>query len=140
MKVIYRTKDDKEFDTEQEAVYHEKSLQKETEVNTAQMLVFDLVKMASFNGFDGEHCVKYLIKNKEKWAGVMPEWEDYALRDIDDNTFHMDTLLIKCKDEKSASEFLPLLKKNLNPDEASLEEDRHDYREKSKRIIRLWWD
>lgn len=140
MKTIYRTKDNKEFETEQEAVYHEKSLQKEVEVNTTQMLVFDLIKRASFNGFDGEHTVNYLIKNKGKWVGVMPEVGDYALRDISADCFHIDTLLIKCKNAESAKEFLPLLKRNLNPDELSTEEDTQDYQGKEKRIIRLWWD
>lgn len=140
MKVIYRTKDNKEFETEQEAVYHEKSLQKEIEVNTTQMLVFDLIKRASFNGFDGEHTVAYLIKNKDKWVGVMPEIEDYALRDISNNSFHIDTLLVKCKDEGVAKEFSKLLKKNCSPDAINVEEDRHDYRGKAKRIIRMWWD
>lgn len=140
MKTIYRTKDNKEFDTEQEAVYHEKSLQKEVEINTTQMLVFDLIKRASFNGFDGEHTVNYLIKNKDKWVGVMPEVEDYALRDIDDDFFHIDTLLIKCKDEENAKEFLKLLKKNCSPNEISIEQDTQDYNGKAKRIIRMWWD
>lgn len=140
MKTIYRTKDNKEFDTEQEAVYHEKSLQKKIEINTTQMLVFDLIKRASFNGFDGEHTVNYLIKNKDKWIGVMPEVEDYALRDIDNDSFHIDTLLIKCKDEESAKEFLKLLKKNCSPEEISVEQDTQDYQKKAKRIIRMWWD
>ena len=140
MKTIYRTKDNKEFETEREAVYHEKSLERKSDVNTTQSLIFDLIKRASFNGFDGEHTVNYLIKNKDKWIGVMPEVEDYALRDIADDSFHIDTLLIKCENQSIAREFMPLLKRNLNPDECSLIEDTQDYREKSKRIIRLWWD
>jgi len=140
MKTIYRTKDNKEFETEQEAVYHEKSLQKNTEVNTTQMMIFDLIKRASFNGFDGEHTVNYLIKNKDKWIGVMPEIEDYALRDISNDSFHIDTLLVKCKDEETAKEFNHLLKRNCSPDEISLEVDTQDYNGKSKRIIRMWWD
>jgi hypothetical protein len=140
MKTIYRTKDNKEFDTEQEAVYHEKSLQKSVEVNTTQMMIFDLIKRASFNGFDGEHTVNYLIKNKDKWIGVMPEIEYYALRDIDDDMFHIDTLLIKCKDVATANKFLPLLKRNCSPDEIDTEEDKADYNGKTKRIIRMWWD
>jgi hypothetical protein len=140
MKIIYKTKDNKEFETEQEAVYHEKSLEKNTSVNTTQMMVFDLIKRASFNGFDGEHTVNYLIKNKDKWIGVMPEIEDYALRDIDDDSFHIDTILIKCETPEIAKEFLPLLKRNVSPDEISVEEDSQDYNRKSKRIIRLWWD
>ena len=140
MKIIYRTKDNKEFDTEKEAVYHERSLQRNTEVNTTQMIVFDLIKRASFNGFDGEHTVNYLIKNKNKWIGVMPEIEDYALRDIDDDIVHIDTLLVKCESIEVAKEFLPLLKRNLSPDEIDLIEDTQDYNGKSKRIIRMWWD
>ena len=140
MKKIYRTKDNKEFESEQEAVYHERSLQKNTEVNTTQMMIFDLIKRASFNGFDGEHTVNYLIKNKDKWIGVMPEVEDYALRDISEDSFHIDTLLVKCKDEETAKAFVPLLKKNCSPDEISIEVDTQDYGLKSKRIIRMWWD
>jgi len=140
MKKIYRTKDNKEFETEQEAIYHERSLQENTEVNTTQMMVFDLIKRASFNGFDGEHTVNYLIKNKDKWVGVMPEIEDYALRDISDDIFHIDTILVKCRDEETAKEFKLLLRKNCSPDEISLEQDGQDYNGKSKRIIRMWWD
>lgn len=140
MKIIYKTKDDKEFEKEQDAVYHEKSLQKTKEVNTTQMMVFDLIKRASFNGFDGEHTVNYLIKNKDKWIGVMPVVKDYALRDIVGDSFHIDTLQVKCKDTETAQEFIKLLKKNCSPDEIGLEEDTQDYNGKSKRIIRLWWD
>ena len=92
------------------------------------------------NGFDGEHCVNYLIKNKDKWVGVMPEVQYYALRDISGNSFHIDTIQIKCKDEETAKTFFPLLKRNLTPDEISLEVDEGDYSNKSKRIINLWWD
>src|SRR5690606_16132735 len=119
---------------------HEKELQRNTEINTTQMLVFDLIKRASFNGFDGEHAVNYLIKNKDKWIGIMPQVQDYALRDISSDSFHIDTLLIKCKDEQTAKDFMTLLKRNLNPDECSLEIDTQDYSGKSKRIISLWWD
>ena len=140
MEIIYRTKDNKEFNIEREAVYHERSLQRETDVNTTQMMVFDLIKRSSFNGFDGEHTVNYLIKNKDKWVGVMPEVEDYALRDIEGDHFHIDTLLVKCKDEGIAKEFKVLLKKNCSPDEISIEQDSQDYNGKSKRIIRMWWD
>lgn len=140
MEKIYKTKDGKEFQTERDAVYHEKSLQKKTEINTTQSLVFDLIKRASFNGFDGEHTVNYLTKNKDKWVGVMPKVEDYALRDIDSDSFHIDTLLIKCDNSEKASEFMPLLKRNCSPDEISLEVDNQDYNGKSKRIIRMWWD
>jgi hypothetical protein len=140
MEKIYRTKDGVEFESESDAIYHEKSLQKNTEINATQMLVFDLIKRASFNGFDGEHTVNYLTKNKDKWVGVMPEVEDYALRDIDDDSFHIDTVLVKCKNEETAKEFKDLLKRNLSPDEISLEVDTQDYNGKAKRIIRMWWD
>jgi len=140
MKTIYRTKDGEEFEKELDALYHEKSLEKKSTVNPTQMLVFDLIKRSSFNGFDGEKTVNYLVKNKENWVGVMPKVEDYALRDIDGDSFHIDTIQILCKDEESARNLLPKMKKALNADEAGLEADRHDYQNKAQRIIWLWWD
>lgn len=140
MELIYRTKDNQVFDNERDAIYHEKTLEKNADVNVTQMLVFDLIKRASFNGFDGEKAVSYLVKNKDKWIGVMPEVEYYALRDIDDDSFNIDTLLVRCLDEDTARLFMPLLKINLSPDEINVEEFKGDYGVKTKNIIRLWWD
>lgn len=130
MKVIYKTKDNKEFDNERDAVWHEKELVKDESINTTQQLVFELLKRASFNGFDGEHTVSYLVKNKDKWNGVMPKIDYYALRDIGHDMFHIDTIEVSCRSEETAETFSVLLKRNLHPQECFVD----------KNIITLWWD
>ena len=130
MKVIYKTKDNKEFDNELDAIRHERDITRKTEINTTQELVFELLKRASFNGFDGEHTVSYLIKNKDKWDGVMPRIEYYALRDIEDDSFHIDTVEVKCIDDETAEVFAPMLSRNLHPQDCSIDGN----------IIRMWWD
>lgn len=136
MNIIYKTKDNKEFDNELDATRHERFLRQKVEINTTQMIVFDLIKRASMNALDGEHIVDYLIKNKDKWVGVMPIVEHYALRDIDDDIFHIDEIRIRCHNEESAKKFIPLLKRNLHPDEISIEDKSREFNS----TIRLWWD
>lgn len=124
---------------ERDAIFHERQMDKNNNINTTQMLVFDLLKRASFNGFDGEHCVKFLINNKDKWNGVMFKNNDYyALRDIDDDSLHIDTVEVLCRDEETARSFMKVLKKNLSPDDISI--DKLDYNSKDKRRITMWWD
>lgn len=141
MKIIFKTKDGKEFDNEFEAEYHENDLEKNKTINLTQSLILDVIKQGSFNGFNAEETVAFLIKNKKYWVGVMPEFQYYALRDIDDNCLNFDTVLIKCKDEESAKTFYKIIKKEISPESVSIEIDEGDYgTKKQKRIIRLWWD
>lgn len=140
MEKIYRTIDNKEFLTEREAYYHEKSLKENLDINTTQRIVFDLLERASFNGLDGQKVVEYLMKNKDSWIGVMPEVDGYALRDICGDMFNIDTVLVKCRDEETAKTFKEHLKRNCHPDEISIEVDEHGYGSKNKTVVRMWWD
>lgn len=137
MNIVYKTKDGKEFNKEMDALNHEMSLNKNNDINATQLLVFELIKKMSFNGLDGEHVVNYLTKNKDKWTGVIFSIDSCALRDIEDDFFNADTILVYCNDNETAKSFISLLKRNLVPDEIGIED--LDFNLK-KCVIRMWWD
>jgi hypothetical protein len=141
MKAIFRTKDGKEFDYERDAIYHEKSLEKSTEINATQSLMFDLIKRASFNGFDGEQAVKFLIRNRDLWKGVtMGNEEYYTLRDIDEDSWHADTLKVLAVDENAAQTLKKKIKASLSPDEISIENLSSSAVGDQGTVVRAWWD
>jgi hypothetical protein len=76
---------------------------------TVQEIQFELIKKASFNGFDGPYVVKSLEQNPKLWRGVVLDRGTYCfhgssenvlkidlikLRDIQENTWNVDTLFI----------------------------------------------
>jgi len=139
---IYKTKDGKEFESEMEAIRHEKTLEKKVEVNVTQELMFNLIERASFNGFDGEKAVKFLKKNKELWKGAtMGNDYYYTLRDIEDDMWHADTLKVLCETEENAEILKKKIKTSLSPDEISLEPLSNSSMDRGQKlVIRAWWD
>lgn len=142
MKTVYKTDDGKEFDLERDALYHEQSLRKNDEINGTQELMFQLIERASFNGFDGEKTVKFLRKNRSLWDGVTMGNDDYyTLRDIEDDSWHADTLKILAR-EGCAEELKKKVKQSLSPDEISIEplSSSRSADSEGKKVIRAWWD
>ena len=71
-----------------------------TTITKAQKTVLELMKLSSFNKFDGEEVVNDLQKHKTKWTGVI--WGRFAncpliiLRDIADGYYSGDTMYLSC--------------------------------------------
>lgn len=132
MKVIFRTKDNKEFEDRQEAIYHEWRLIedgfKRVGISAEQSILLEVIKLCNFNGFDGTRIVEFLYKNKERWVSVIPNLDEYTLRDLPGQCMFFDTITIKPVGE--GKEFLKLIKEQIYPDEASIENG----------LIELWWD
>lgn len=122
-----------------------------SEINKVQELNFELMKQATFNGFNGKKVVEDLIAHKELWEGVVMDREGYGkidlikLRDISDNYWNIDTVFILLKKENKA-EVLKMAKK-WGADEVDFitKEDAqsmmgYSSREDDKLLLRVWWD
>jgi hypothetical protein len=72
-------------------------------INKIQELQLELMKLSSFNNFNGEQVVKDLIENKNKWIGCI--WGRFVffdllpLRDISQGIWNTDTLYILTQKE-----------------------------------------
>jgi hypothetical protein len=120
---------------------------------SVQELNFELMKRASFNGFDGVKVVKSLIKHRELWESVVMDGECIVfprlesrqsvhdiywikLRDMSDNLWNVDTLFIipneGCKDE------LFKIARRWYADEIDYVDVNMGGRKCT--VLRLWWD
>jgi len=111
-----------------------------------QELIFELMKRATFNYFDGEKVVQSLRENNHLWKAVYMT-RDYGtlipLRDIPTGSFNVDTLYIISSgrdDEK-----LVRLAKTWEPDEIEwLSEDevvdKLSTTMEKYRVLMVWWD
>ena len=132
------------------------------EINKIQKLNLELIRLSSFNEFDGERVVKDLENNRELWKGVVMDRADYCfhdraesdmrinlikLRDIDSNIWNVDTLFIIAEDGREDE--LELLASTWGAEEVDWiykkdgermlgHYNPHD--KKDKLILRVWWD
>lgn len=64
-------------------------------ITKVQKIQFELMKLASFNNFDGKDVVSDLIKNRDLWKSCVMDRNDLLkLRDIPDNVWNVDVLYI----------------------------------------------
>lgn len=112
----------------------------------AQQLQFELMKIASFNDFDGERVVKDLEANSDYWSGaIMGRFDGYCellpLRDIHDG-WNVDTLMITTP--KRNKKYLEMLANTWGADEVDWLS--HEQAQKMLRgdldqeVLRVWWD
>ena len=114
------------------------------EICKVQSMMFELMKLASFNSFDGEQVVRDLIDNRDLWQGVVMDREGLIkLRDIQSNDWNVDTLYITTtgvndvKLEELAEDWSADEVEYLTPDEASHELGQWPAPSK---VLRIWWD
>lgn len=125
--------------------------------NPVQKVVFDLMKLSSFNNFDGESVVKLLEENEKLWTGaIWGRFDGYAelipLRDIGENIYNADTLYILATKAGDA-ELELLVSKNFDADEVdylsnseassklgSYGSEARDNPDGKSRVLRVWWD
>ena len=116
-------------------------------INKVQELQFELMKIASFNEFDGHKVVEDLKRNKHLWDGViMDRFDLIKLRDIKYNCWNVDTLYILTDNERVND--LKSLARDWNADSIDLisgmqAQDLMGYYDKEDKdpvILKVWWD
>ena len=116
-------------------------------MNKVQELQFELMKLASFNEFDGDMVVEDLKAHSDLWKGVIMDREGYVekphcvsltldfikLRDIEDDYWNIDTIFIKPVEGKEKQ--LEAIAKKWGADEV-------DWIEKTDagKVLRVWFD
>lgn len=128
---------------------------------TPQELQFELMKLASFNEFNGEQVVADLKAHPELWKGALMDRAGFSrtgekyeaiinlikLRDLPDY-WNVDTLFIT--PVKGKEDELETLAKNWGADEVDylggeecankLGSWSQETRTNQKQILRIWWD
>jgi len=119
----------------------------EQTISGAQELVFEMMKKASFNEFDGEKVVeslkgkRYLWKNA--WMGRTGGWADLVvLRDLHEDHINIDELFIIASEGKVME--LKALAGTWKADEVgwlSKEETQRQLGTGDRlKVLRVWWD
>jgi hypothetical protein len=121
---------------------------------TIQELQFELIKRASFNGFDGERVVSSLLEHKDLWRGVVMDTASYCshnefgqepeekinltkLLNIENNLWSVDTLYILPQTGKEKE--LVELAETWEADEVSYGQ-YHLGIPNAPEVLRVWWD
>jgi hypothetical protein len=132
-------------------------------MNQIQKLQFELMKLATFNGYDGERVVKSLEKHEDLWRGVVMDRADYCfhgkfgqnddgekidlikLRDIQSDCWNVDTVFVL--PETGKEDELYKLAKRWGADEVDWIGGQHagsllgaTALSNEKQILRVWWD
>lgn len=134
IKTKYITENGKEFDDLRDAQVEERSLISKKD-NPAQELMFEIMKLASFNGFDGEHCVRLLKDNSALWEAAYMDSNGnyYLIRDLGRGYINVDTMYILPKEGKE-DELKELVKKHFGADEVSWG------KKGDLDVLCIWWD
>jgi len=112
---------------------------------TIQDIQLDLIERASFNQFDGEQVKQDLLENKNLWKGViMGRFDSFPLiplRDIADNIWNVDTLMILPQAGKE-NELQELAAGWCADDVELIKGDKISlmYGGIENKVIRVWWD
>lgn len=120
-------------------------------VNPIQDLQLQLMRMASFNGFDGEAVAGDLLAHRHLWKGAIFDRaayfvlharengacvdpiDDIRLRDIGDGYWNADTLYLTPAD--GCEDALETLARGWNADEVNWQDGPN-----AGRFLRIWWD
>lgn len=121
---------------------------------TIQDLNLELIKRATFNGFNGEKVVKSLNKHRDLWKSALMDGECIVfpklerrqtvhdiywikLRDLDSDIWNVDTLFIIPQDGKE-QELLKIAKRWYADEVDYIKVDEGGL--VNTNILRLWWD
>lgn len=123
-------------------------------INKVQELQLELMKLASFNDFDGEHVVKSLEENRHLWQAVIMDRESYSkeidlikLRDLPNGYWNVDVVYIL--PVKGKEDELHLLADKWGADEvewigSQVAQSLMGYGNRDevndKKLLRVWWD
>lgn len=113
-------------------------------ISKIQQIQFDLMRLSSFNNFDGNQVVDDLIKHRNLWRGVILDRDDLIkLRDIEDDYWNVDTLYILTSGENDVK--LQELAEDWGADETEYltqQEAQHKLGTSHPRgrVLSIWWD
>lgn len=134
-----------------------KKIKPKISITHVQKLNLELIKLASFNGFNGPGIARELLKHKDKWDAVVMDRCSFSskkqevcidlikLRDIPENYWSVDDLFILCKPGEEAA--IAALGAEWGADRCEIwdvEKTQHalgfwDKNDKRK-IVDFWWD
>jgi hypothetical protein len=109
------------------------------DINRAQQLIFELMKLSSFNDFDGEKVVRSLEKHRDLWDGAMMSQEsgvDIEVRDIKDGHWNVSTLWLR--PSSGSDEALEKLARRWGADEVYWAPTTGCF--PMTRVLKVWWD
>jgi hypothetical protein len=115
-------------------------------VNDAQRLNLELIRLASFNAFDGPRVVADLLAHRALWQAAFMKRDDLVpLRDLPEGYWNVDTLYVLAQPGSEAA--LASLAEGWWPDALTWIEGEDAQRalgssgpDPQPRILCLWWD
>jgi hypothetical protein len=116
-------------------------------ISEAQNIQLDIIAHTNFNFFEGKKISELLKENHRMWRAVLMPLDLISLRDMEDGTWHADTVYIYPEDGYQA-QLEELVREQFNADEiewigGSSAMDMLGMTEvenKSEVILSVWWD
>jgi len=116
-------------------------------ISEAQNIQLDIIAHTNFNFFEGKKISELLKENHRMWRAVLMPLDLISLRDMEDGTWHADTVYIYPEDGYQ-SQLEELVREQFNADEiewigGSSAMDMLGMTEVENRsdvILSIWWD
>jgi hypothetical protein len=116
-------------------------------ISVVQNVQLDIIARTKFNFFDGRKISELLKENHRMWRAVLMPLDLISLRDMEDGTWHADTVYIYPEDGYQ-SQLEELVREQFNADEIEWVDGLSavdmlgttDVENKSHVILSVWWD
>jgi hypothetical protein len=116
-------------------------------ISGVQNVQLDIIARTKFNFFDGRKISELLKENHRMWRAVLMPLDLISLRDMEDGTWHADTVYIYPEDGYQ-SQLEELVREQFNADEIEWVDGLSavdmlgttDVENKSHVILSVWWD
>ena len=116
-------------------------------ISDVQNIQLDIIARTKFNFFDGRKISELLKENHRMWRAVLMPLDLISLRDMEDGTWHADTVYIYPEDGYQ-SQLEELVREQFNADEIEWVDSLSavdmlgttDVENKSHVILSVWWD
>jgi hypothetical protein len=120
---------------------------KNAKISKAQKFQLDLIARTNFNFFNGKKIVELLKQNRKMWRSVYLPLSSISLRDLENDSWHADTLYIYAEDGWQFS-LEELVREQFEADEihwigSSSAVDMlgtTEVKDKRNLILSAWWD
>lgn len=133
-----------------EVVRVAKALRKPSrKISKAQKFQLDVIARTNFNLCNGKMVAELLKENRRMWNAALMPLDLISLRDMDDGSWHADTLYIYAEDGYQF-QLEELVKEQFHADEIhwiggssavrDLGSNAADIEKKSQVILSVWWD
>jgi hypothetical protein len=123
--------------------------QKRSKISRAQEFQLELIARTNFNFCNGKRVAELLRENRHMWRAAMMPLDLLSLRDMDDGSWHADTLYIYVQ-EGYQSQLEELVREQFHADEVQwiggatavdmLGTNEDGLAKKSHVILSVWWD